>query len=634
MRTQGRILRTLGSIASVALLVVLTGAVPFQATQLALSYWPLDEATGTTAVDVISAQNGNWMGNPTVLATPLPPLTTNNLNSHALTFDGTGNQYVEVPNTTVLENVQEASYSLSAWCRPADVPPGTGATFNASYAVIIKAGYHEGICYQNNQTFSFQHWGTGNVWAGCGSPSFPPGSWYHVAAVWDRVANQVRLYVNGTMTGSAAATLDNRDYAQNPWRIGIAYQGTGNYTWPMKGDIDDVRIYNYALTANQVQVLSNGTPTPTGLTATSALGQVSLSWTAPPQAVTYTYSVYSSTVPNPANWGAPIATGLTTTNYTDTAGTPNVLTYYTVTATSCATSGYCPPASGTNFTPISANPPTGLQTNENGAQATFDLVFNLPLPAGSSVTITLTSSRPLEGQVSASGVPMAGTIVYGPVNGPVAAGSTIPITVTGIDDFFADGPQAYTITVTTSSGNAMFNNLSIPPIGCINNDNDTPGITFSRTSGITTSEPGGADSFAVVLNTQPTNTVTMSLTSSNTAEGTVLPAQLQFTTTGGQAYSPATGIGGWNVPHLVTVTGVDDTVLDFTVPYTIVTGNLVSTDPNYNTMAVTDVSCVNLDDEVPPELTHVWGGGGCGFLGLEMLLPLALAGLLRRRRSS
>jgi len=86
------------------------------------------------------------------------------------------------------------------------------------------------------------------------------------------------------------------------------------------------------------------------------------------------------------------------------------------------------------------------------------------------------------------------------------------------------------------------------------------------------------------------------------------------------------------VAHTVTITGVDDTVLDFTIPYSIVTGNLVSTDPNYNTMVVTDVACNNLDNEVPPALDHVWGNGGCGLLGLEALLPLLGLALLRGRR--
>ena len=54
----------------------------------------------------------------------------------------------------------------------------------------------------------------------------------------------------------------------------------------------------------------------------------------------------------------------------------------------------------------------------------------------------------------------------------------------------------------------------------------------------------------VVLNTQPTANVTIALSSSDPAEGTVIPASLVFTS------------ANWNVAQTVTVTGVDDAVVD------------------------------------------------------------------------
>jgi hypothetical protein len=64
-----------------------------------------------------------------------------------------------------------------------------------------------------------------------------------------------------------------------------------------------------------------------------------------------------------------------------------------------------------------------------------------------------------------------------------------------------------------------------------------------------------------------------------------------------------------------------------------VTGDLASADGNYALMSVPDVAAVNLDNEQIPVLPSVWGGGssGCGLLGLELVLALALARLLRNR---
>jgi hypothetical protein len=115
----------------------------------------------------------------------------------------------------------------------------------------------------------------------------------------------------------------------------------------------------------------------------------------------------------------------------------------------------------------------------------------------------------------------------------------------------------------------------------------TPGITVSPTNGVVTSEPGGQDSFEVVLNMQPTADVTIGISSSDTSEGEVDVSSLIFT--------PA----NWDIPQTVTITGVDDAIEDGDVAYTIITAQAVSTDPDYNGLDANDVSVTNLDDDGP-----------------------------------
>ena len=112
-------------------------------------------------------------------------------------------------------------------------------------------------------------------------------------------------------------------------------------------------------------------------------------------------------------------------------------------------------------------------------------------------------------------------------------------------------------------------------------------MTVSPTSGLVTTEAGGTATFKVRLNSPPTTTVTIGLSSSNAAEGTVSPASLVFT--------PA----DWNLDQTVTVTGGDDAVDDGRVAYTIVTAATVSTDPAYNGLNPPDVSVTNRDDDAP-----------------------------------
>ena len=69
----------------------------------------------------------------------------------------------------------------------------------------------------------------------------------------------------------------------------------------------------------------------------------------------------------------------------------------------------------------------------------------------------------------------------------------------------------------------------------------------------------------------------MRSSSSNTTEGHGRPASLVFTS------------ANWNVAQTVTVTGVDDAVVDGAITYTIVTAPAVSTDANYNSANAADV---------------------------------------------
>ncbi|KKK98325.1 hypothetical protein LCGC14_2643890, partial [marine sediment metagenome] len=69
------------------------------------------------------------------------------------------------------------------------------------------------------------------------------------------------------------------------------------------------------------------------------------------------------------------------------------------------------------------------------------------------------------------------------------------------------------------------------------------------------------------------------------------------------AQAPAASVGlafdstNWNVPQTVTVTGVDDAIVDGDIPYAIITAPAVSGDQGYNGLDADDVSVTNLDDD-------------------------------------
>jgi large repetitive protein len=221
----------------------------------------------------------------------------------------------------------------------------------------------------------------------------------------------------------------------------------------------------------------------------------------------------------------------------------------------------------------SAVPP--LTTSELGASNTFTVALASE-PKG-DVLLDVVSSRPLEGVVA----PALLTFTKENWRAPQV------VTVTGVDDKVADGPQPYVVHVTPNAGSADADYVKVleTDVSVVNIDDDSPGVTVMAAPDLTTTEGGGSATFTVVLNSKPTAEVKIALSSSNTAEGTVSPPALTFTPE------------NYAAPQIVTVKGVNDDVQDGTQPYKIITAPAVSNDPNYASIDASNVDVKNSDDD-------------------------------------
>ena len=186
----------------------------------------------------------------------------------AATFDGKGG-HVQLPNSEALDKVQEGSYTIAAWFKPEDAPPGKDAENNANYGIVIKTGWHLGLYYSGEQKFVMTHWVAGAKpeepeWKGAGTweDVCPAGTWYHVAGVVDRAAGKVAIYLNGELKSEAEFTPNAKahEYAQQPWRVGIGGPDFQEWGWSAKGSVDDVRIYGKALPAADLKALFEAAP--------------------------------------------------------------------------------------------------------------------------------------------------------------------------------------------------------------------------------------------------------------------------------------------------------------------------------------------------------------------------------------
>ena len=178
--------------------------------------------------------------------------------------------HVELANSDALDKVQNDDYTVMAWFKPDNVPPGTESANDARYGLVIKAGWHTGLSYNNEKQFVMEHWlapAAGSeepVWAGAGSweDSNDAGKWYHVAGVVDRKAGSTKLYVNGEFKNSAGwdGGKPARDPGKTPWRVGIAAPAVDKWGWASRGLIDDVRIYKKALGDAEIAAIYKDAP--------------------------------------------------------------------------------------------------------------------------------------------------------------------------------------------------------------------------------------------------------------------------------------------------------------------------------------------------------------------------------------
>jgi len=120
------------------------------------------------------------------------------------------------------------------------------------------------IVERNNQTFYFAtgpstsklcfYINTVSAAWNCSTTSVTDGTWHHVVGTWD--GTNKRLYVDGvpdSTFGGAGGNIANSTYGLN---IGVRKSG-GTPSGYFSGQLDDVQLFNYPITATQVRTLYN-----------------------------------------------------------------------------------------------------------------------------------------------------------------------------------------------------------------------------------------------------------------------------------------------------------------------------------------------------------------------------------------
>ncbi len=213
--------------------------------------YQLDEGAGNVFLDGV--QNTVYNDGLTVDA---PSWVTGKV-GQALNFNGT-TQYGYIPDEASLEVT--TAVTLAAWIRP-------GGTAAATQRVIAKTnmgstnGYELSLSAGGKVFVRFNQFTSGDTYRINSTTSYPLNSttWMHVAATYG--GGYIRLYINGVQEGSSLAMVGPIE--TNTLDLGIGTEPPGATTpYRFQGALDDVRIYNRALSASEIQALAGANQPP------------------------------------------------------------------------------------------------------------------------------------------------------------------------------------------------------------------------------------------------------------------------------------------------------------------------------------------------------------------------------------
>jgi hypothetical protein len=115
---------------------------------------------------------------------------------------------------------------------------------------------------------------------------------------------------------------------------------------------------------------------------------------------------------------------------------------------------------------------------------------------------------------------------------------------------------------------------------------DSVDVITRPTSGVVFVEANGTAVFSLVLASEPSSSVRVNVGSSDTTEGSL-----------GNVSAITFIKSSWSSQRAVTVTGVDDDVVDGNITFSIVVGAATSSDTNYDGIDGTDVSVTAKDGD-------------------------------------
>ena len=203
-----------------------------------VGWWKMDEATSGSAVGSDNIKDSSGQGNHGSGSGTNIAWTTGRYGG-ALTFNGT-DDYVDCGSGSSL-NINN-NFSIETWVKTSQNTPGAIVMWGEAATGKRRSLFSWNGGSGNNRLYFSGYGAAANIDSGI---RIDDGIWHHCAVTIDS-SDFVRTYVDGVVGNTGSVTLVS--YTFTGTHIGQNVNGTERFN----STIDDVRIYNYARTTDQI----------------------------------------------------------------------------------------------------------------------------------------------------------------------------------------------------------------------------------------------------------------------------------------------------------------------------------------------------------------------------------------------
>jgi hypothetical protein len=202
-----------------------------------IAHWKFDRGFGSLDLDASGNSNFAYLIN----------MTTENwvdgFGGSSINFDGI-DDYIRIDNDPLI-NFGIRSFSILLWIRPNVHQDAIWLSKGFNPSLGQAGGYQ--ISHENNELVFKVNDGEIESEIAVADSQVISGGWTHLAAVRDRSTGELNLFTNGVLAGRA------EDQTYNLSQDGNLYLGTDALqTHFYNGSMDDVRLYNYVLSSDEI----------------------------------------------------------------------------------------------------------------------------------------------------------------------------------------------------------------------------------------------------------------------------------------------------------------------------------------------------------------------------------------------